>query len=56
METHGQGHGCLGEQVKADKGQFDEALRRMLAKSPQKTTEIKAPKKEPAPRKSGKRK
>lgn len=42
--------------MKTDKGQFDEALRRMLAKEPQKTSEIKAPKKEPAPQKSAKRK
>jgi hypothetical protein len=33
--------------VKADKGQFDEVLRRMLQKPPQKTSEIKAEKKEP---------
>jgi hypothetical protein len=30
--------------TKADKGQFDEVLRRMLQKPPQKTSEIKAPK------------
>lgn len=38
--------------MKADKGQFDEVLRRMLEKPPQKTSEIraeKAPKKEPKP-------
>jgi hypothetical protein len=34
------------EIVKTDKGQFDEVLRRMLEKTPQKTAEIKAPKKE----------
>jgi hypothetical protein len=31
--------------MKADKGQFDEVLRRMLNKPPQKTSEIKAEKK-----------
>jgi hypothetical protein len=31
--------------MKTDKGQFDEVLRRMLAKPPQKTSEIKAEKK-----------
>jgi hypothetical protein len=31
--------------TKTDKGQFDEVLRRMLQKPPQKTSEIKAPKK-----------
>jgi hypothetical protein len=31
--------------VKADKGQFDEVLRRMLQKPPQKTSEIKGRKK-----------
>lgn len=30
--------------MKADKGQFDEVLRRMLNKPPQKTTKIKAKK------------
>jgi hypothetical protein len=35
--------------MKADKGQFDEVLRRMLQKPPQKTTEIKAPKKQVKP-------
>ena len=30
------------ETVKADKGQFDEVLRRMLAKNPKKTSEIKS--------------
>jgi hypothetical protein len=29
--------------VNADKGQFDEVLRRMLQKPPQKTSEIKKP-------------
>jgi len=39
----------LGE-MKADKGQFDEVLRRMLEKPPKKTAEIKADKKkEPKP-------
>lgn len=32
--------------MKADKGQFDEVLRRMLKKSPQKTADIRQPKKE----------
>jgi hypothetical protein len=32
--------------MKTDKGQFDEVLRRMLSKPPQKTSEIKAEKKE----------
>jgi len=32
--------------MKADKGQFDEVLRRMLAKAPQKTAEISKAKKE----------
>jgi hypothetical protein len=32
--------------MKTDKGQFDEVLRRMLNKPPQKTSEIKAEKKE----------
>ena len=31
--------------MKADKGQFDEILRRMIAKNPQKTAEIKGEKK-----------
>ena len=31
--------------MRADKGQFDEVLSRMLAKPPQKTSEIKAEKK-----------
>jgi hypothetical protein len=35
--------------MKTDKGQFDEVLRRMLNKHPQKTSEIKAPKKQPKP-------
>jgi hypothetical protein len=35
--------GC--SEMKTDKGQFDEVLRRMLQKPPQKTTEIKAGKK-----------
>jgi hypothetical protein len=30
--------------MKTDKGQFDEVLRRMLEKPPQKTAEIRAPK------------
>jgi hypothetical protein len=34
--------------MKADKGQFDELLRRMLAKAPQKTSEIKSAKKKGA--------
>jgi hypothetical protein len=34
----------LGE-MKADKGQFDEVLRRMLAKPPQRTADIKGRKK-----------
>jgi hypothetical protein len=42
--------------MKADKGQFDEMLRRMIAKAPQKTTAIKSPKKAPTPQKSAKRK
>lgn len=32
--------------MKADKGQFDEILRRMLNKRPQKTSDIRKPKKE----------
>jgi hypothetical protein len=35
--------------MKTDKGQFDEVLRRMLEKPPQKTADIKAPKKPPTP-------
>jgi hypothetical protein len=38
--------------MKADKGQFDEVLRRMLNKPPQKASDIhakKPPKKEPKP-------
>jgi len=38
--------------MKTDKGQFDEVLRRMLQKPPQKTSDIhatKEPKKEPKP-------
>ena len=31
--------------MQADKGQFDEVLRRMLKKNPQKTSEIKNPRK-----------
>ena len=42
--------------MKADKGQFDEMLRRMLAKQPQKTTEIKSPKTAAARPKSAKQK
>jgi hypothetical protein len=41
--------------MKTDKGQFDEVLRRMLQKPPQKTSDIRAtsaPKKEPKPRQS----
>ena len=41
---------CVG--MKADKGQFDEVLRRMLEKPPQKTSDIRAkkePKKAPPP-------
>jgi len=34
-----------GTKMKADKGQFDEVLRRMLAKPPQKTAAIKNPRK-----------
>jgi hypothetical protein len=30
--------------MKADKGQFDEVLRRMIKRPPQKNAEIKAPK------------
>ena len=36
----------------ADKGQFDEMIRRMLAKQPQKTVEIKSPRTGPVHRKS----
>jgi len=36
-------------EMKTDKGQFDEVLRRMLEKQPQKTSEIKAPKKPSKP-------
>lgn len=36
-------------QMKADKGQFDEVLRRMLAKPPKKTAKIKARKKRTKP-------
>jgi hypothetical protein len=42
--------------MKADKGQFDEMLRRMIANPPQKTSEIKALKKAPIRRKSAKQK
>lgn len=42
--------------MKADKGQFDEMLRRMIAKAPQKNSDIKAPKKAPVRRKSAKQK
>lgn len=42
--------------VIVDKGQLDEVLRRMLSKEPQKTAEIKAPKKEPLRQKSAKQK
>lgn len=35
--------------MKTDKGQFDELLRRMLGKPPQKTADIHKPKKEPQP-------
>jgi len=41
--------GDITEKVKTDKTQFDEVLRRMLQKPPQKTAEIKAPKKRPKP-------
>jgi hypothetical protein len=33
--------------MKTDKGQFDEVLRRMLQKPPQKTSEIKKPRENP---------
>jgi hypothetical protein len=33
--------------MKADKGQFDEVLRRMLGKPPQKTSDIKGQQKAP---------
>jgi hypothetical protein len=41
--------------MKADKSQFDEVIRRMLAKPPQKTSAIKSPRKKnpkssPAPK------
>jgi hypothetical protein len=39
--------------MKADKGQFDEVLRRMLGQPPKKTAEIKKPK-EKAPKPSPK--
>jgi len=48
IEALGLG-GCYSFPMKADKGQFDEVLRRMLEKAPQKTSEIKAPKKRPKP-------
>jgi hypothetical protein len=35
--------------VKVDKGQFDNVLSNMLSKPPQKTSEIKAPKKPSKP-------
>ncbi len=35
--------------MKADKGQFDEVLRRMLEKPPKKTSQIKAEKKKSKP-------
>jgi hypothetical protein len=35
--------------MKADKGQFDEVLRRMLAKPPKKTAKIKAKRKRAKP-------
>ena len=38
---------CYKEGMKADKGQFDEVLRRMLETSPKKTAEIHKPKREP---------
>jgi hypothetical protein len=44
--------GMIFEAMKTDKGQFDEVLRRMLQKSPQKTSAIhanKQPKTEPKP-------
>lgn len=34
--------------MKTDKSQFDEVLRRMLEKPPQKTADIRKPKKAPA--------
>jgi len=41
------------EEMKTDKGQFDEVLRRMLEKPPQKTSDIKAAKEEaPKPKPS----
>ena len=45
------GIGDIMECMKADKGQFDQVLRRMLEKPPQKTSSIraeKAPKKAPS--------
>jgi len=42
--------------MKADKSQFDEVLRRMLQKAPQKTSEIHATKKQEPDRKSAPRK
>jgi hypothetical protein len=35
--------------MKADKGQFDEVLRRMLKKPPERNADIKAPKKPSKP-------
>jgi hypothetical protein len=42
--------------MKVDKGQFDEVLRRMVEKQPEKTAEIRAAKKARTPQKSAKRK
>jgi hypothetical protein len=43
--------------MKTDKGQFDEVLRRMLEKAPQKIAEMHKPKKaQPEAQKSGKQK
>jgi hypothetical protein len=40
--------------MKVDKGQFDEVLRRMIGKPPQKTSEVRAVKKDKAARPSPK--
>jgi hypothetical protein len=44
------GHAIRKEGMKADKGQFDEVLRRMLKKPPQKTAEIHGKKKAQTPK------
>jgi hypothetical protein len=50
LRTLGTADDVEWQDMKADKGQFDEVLRRILDKPPQKTADIKAEKSKPAPK------